>query len=372
MSAALDMVKKAFAERHERCRALKSRGRRFLGLTCTYIPEELVLAAGGVPVRVTPLLGDTPNADAYLPVNVCSTMKACLEAALRGVYDYLDAVVFSNSCDNMGRVYDIWRLRGAVDRFHLFNTPHSRHEAARRLLHYELRRFKSFLEGLFAKPIGEEDVRSAASLMNRLRLNLKRLEALKAENPPLLTGVEGFYAVASSMTLPKEDAIEMVERLLEEPPSQRSELKDRPRIFVTSSYVDDEARLLSLIEDAGGVVVAEDTCTGSRYYDRLVEERGDIYESLAERYLWKTPCAFVEHSEDRLTSIKEAVNRFNVDGVVIWVVRFCDVYLFDAPVLAEELRGMGVPCIVLEWSTTEAEWAPIKTRVEAFIESLRG
>ncbi|MCX8204684.1 MAG: 2-hydroxyacyl-CoA dehydratase family protein [Candidatus Nezhaarchaeota archaeon] len=370
--ASTSLLEKAYAERHVKCREMRARGRRFLGVMCTYVPEELILAAGATPVRVTPLLGGAPMADAHLPINACPAMKASLEAALRGVYDYLDGVVFSNSCDNMGRVYDIWKLLGAGGSLFFFNTPHSKHSVAVKRFIHESLRLKSFLESLYARSISDDEVKAAAVLMNRLRSALMELEGLRAQDPPLLTGVESFYAVAVSMSLPREEALELVEGVIKDPPRGRGELKGRPRILVSGSYIDDEARLLRLIEDAGGCVVAEDTCMGLRYYDKLVEPSGDIYEALAARYLEKVPCPFVEHYEGRLRAIKEAVGRFNVQGVVAWIVKFCDIHLFEAPLLVEELRGMGVPCMVLEWSPMEVEWARLKTRVEAFVESLGG
>jgi benzoyl-CoA reductase/2-hydroxyglutaryl-CoA dehydratase subunit BcrC/BadD/HgdB len=367
----LDLVEEAYAERHARCRRLRGRGLHLLGWTCTYIPEEPILAMGVTPVRVAPPLGSTPTANAYLPVNACPAMKACFEAAAKGVYDYLDGVVFSNSCDHMGRVFDVWKLHGVGGRLHFFNTPHSKRDAARKMYLHELEKLRGFLEGLYGRPMDLEGVRQAISLMNRLRSALKRLEEARREDPPSLTGVESFYASAISAALPKEEALGLIEGLMEGLPGPRSELKGRLRILVTGSYIDEEARLLKLVEDAGGVVVFEDTCTGSRYYDGLVEEAGDPLEALTRRYLEKVPCPFMDHSEERLAAVKEAVRRFNVHGVLTWVVKFCDVHLFDAPMMAEELRDMGVPHMALEWSPTEVEWAQLKTRVEAFMESLR-
>lgn len=366
------LAEAAYARRHERCRGLRARGHRFVGSMCTYVPEELILAAGATPVRVTPLLGGTPAADTYLPANVCPAMKACLEAALRGAYDYLDGVVFSNSCDNVGRIYDIWKLRGAGGRLFFFNTPHSRHAVAVKRFIYEMRKLRSFLESLYARRIGDEAVKEAAELMDRLRSALKGLEELRKQDPPLLTGVESFYIVAASTSLPKEEALELVEGVVREPTRERSELRGRPRILVSGSYIDDEARLLRMIEGAGACVVADDTCMGSRYYDRLVGASGDVYEALAARYLEKTPCPFVEHYEERIRAIKEAVRAFNVHGVVLWIVKFCDIHLFEAPTLVEELNNMGVPCTALEWSPAEVEWGRLRTRVEAFVETLGG
>ena len=83
------------------------------------------------------------------------------------------------------------------------------------------------------------------------------------------------------------------------------------------------------------------------------------------------PCPFVEHYEDGFSHVKDLVRRFNVHGVIVCGAKFCDVHLFDAPMLIEELRGMGVPAMLLEWSFTEVELAPLRTRVEAFLETLR-
>lgn len=366
------LAEAAYAKRHDRCRELRAGGGRFVGSMCTYVPEELILAAGATPVRITPLLSSTPAADTYLPANACPAMKACLEVALRGVYDYLDGVVFSNSCDNLGRVYDVWKLRGAGGSLFFFNTPHSKHATSVRRFIHEMRRLKSFLESLYGRAIDDDSVRGAALLMDRLRSALKELEPLRRQDPPLLTGVESFYAVAASMALPKEEALKLIEGLLSEPPREREELKGRPRVLVSGSYIDDEARLLKMIEGAGACVVADDTCTGSRYYDGLVGDAGDVYGAIATRYLERVPCPFVDHYEDRLRAIMEAVRAFNIHGVVLWVVKFCDTHLFEAPLLIEELKAAGVPCIALEWSPAEVEWARLRTRVEAFVETLGG
>ncbi len=370
-SHVLKRFEEAFKARHDEARKLKSEGKRLIGWICTYVPEEVIIAAGLIPVRVSAGLGDTPRANAYLPTNTCSTMKGCLDTALAKTYDYLEGVVFTNSCDNMGRCYDIWQLHSGYPYLHFINTPHSKRETAFKVMLHELRRFKDSLERSFKVSIGEDKLREAVKLMNEERRILSKIYEMRAEDPPPLTGVQSFYVVASAMSTPKERHLEMLKTLLEEPPKPQSDVKGRPRILVSGSFVDDEARLIDLIESSGGLVVADDLCSGSRYFHTLVEEDGKPLEAIARRYINRVPCPFVEHYEDRLNYVKELVKRFNVHGVIIYGVKFCDVHLFDAPILVEELRGMGVPAMFLEWSHTEVEWAPLKTRVEAFLETLR-
>ncbi|RLF10781.1 MAG: hypothetical protein DRJ98_05325 [Thermoprotei archaeon] len=371
MDTRLQLFKEAFIKRHEKGRELKAKGKRLLGWICTYVPEELIMAAGAIPVRVTGPLGDTPRANSYLPSNTCSTMRSCLDAALAKTYDYLEGVVFSNSCDNMGRCFDIWRNHSGYSYLHFFNTPHSRSKNAFRLYLYELERFKVSLEALLNVNITDEAIRNAIRLLNEERELLTKLYELRAENPPPLTGTDAFFVVASAMTLPKEESIELLRKLLEEPPKPLQDLKDRPRILVSCSFIDDEAKLVNLIEESGGVVVVDDSCCGMRYFKDIVEEAKPSLQAIAERYLNKVPCPFMEHYEDRFKHVKDLIKRYNVQGVIYYCVKFCDVHLFDAPMLMEELREMGIPCIFLDWSHTELDWSPLKTRVEAFIESLR-
>ena len=148
-------------------------------------------------------------------------MKSCLDQALAGSYDYLDGVVFTNSCDNLGRCYDLWRLHSKYGYVHFINIPHSKRETAFKVMLHELRRFKSSLEEHFKVEVDEGLLRSAVRLMNEERRLLARLYELRAEDPPPITGLEAFYVVASSAVTPKEEHVEMSRRVIEEPPKPR-------------------------------------------------------------------------------------------------------------------------------------------------------
>ncbi len=363
--------KESFVKRHEKGRKLKAEGKLLMGLTCTYIPEELLIASGAMPVKVSGSLGGTPRADSYLPVNICSTMRSILEASLKGDYDYLDGVIFSNSCDNMGRCFDRWKLHLSYSYLHFFNTPHSKTSNAFKRYLYEVKKLKKSLETFLKVEVPEDELRKAINLLNEERLLLSKLYELRTEDPPLLTGVEAFYILAYSITYPKEEVLKSLRELVKEPPKLRSEFKDRPRVLVSCSIIDNEAKLISMVEDSGGIVVVDDTCTGTRYFEGLVKTSSPPLEAIAERYLNKVPCAFTQHGEERFAYLKELIKRYHVEGVILYCVKFCDTYLFDAPMLMEELKDIGIPATLIEWSHVEAWWAPLKTRVEAFIESLR-
>jgi len=70
--------------------------------------------------------------------------------------------------------------------------------------------------------------------------------------------------------------------------------------------------------------------------------------------------------------LEQMVKDANVEGAVIYTVRFCDVYLFDVPPLIQTLGELGVPALHLEWDHSMSGFAQLKTRLEAFIEMVSG
>ena len=102
--------------RHEEARAWKERsGGKVIGLFCCSVPEELIHAAGMLPVRLLGEHEDNSEADVFFPVNVCPYPKACFDQALKGKYDYLDGMVVPNVCDMVRAMFGQWfHMRPAI------------------------------------------------------------------------------------------------------------------------------------------------------------------------------------------------------------------------------------------------------------------
>ena len=130
----------------------------------------------------------------------------------------------------------------------------------------------------------------------------------------------------------------------------------------------DNAELVRLVERLGANVVADDWSTGTRYFWNLVRSDPDPVRAISRRYLDMVPSSFTFQHEERFDHVKRLVKSYDVDGVILFVVKFCDPYLFDAPLLLEELKAMGLPVLYLEWEHSLRGIAQLKTRVEAFLE----
>ena len=367
----LQIFRNLFSKRHDIARRWKSQNKRVLGWNCTYTPEEVIYAANIIPVRVFGSLQRMTSADACCPRNMCSFARGCLDLALKGNYDYLDGFVTSNSCDNFGKTYDLWKHYVKIPYTYLINTPHKNTKNAHIFFYQELKKFKQSLENAFKNRISEESLRNAVKIYDENRVLLKKVYDLRMKDPPLISGVEALEIVLSGMVTPKPEHNRLLNQLLSEVVSRANPPKSCVRLLVSGSVMDNK-ELIKLVETVGGSVVADDLCTGTRYFWDLVGSDADPLRAISRRYLDKIPCPFTYQHEDRFKHVKEMVKRYHVDGVIIFVLKFCDTHLFDAPLLIEQLKELGLPALYLEWEHSMSGIAQLKTRVEAFIEMVGG
>jgi len=342
-----------------------------LGWTCTYTPEEVIYAAGALPVMVWGGLGDTKLADAYMPGNSCSFARSSFNAALRGDYNYLDAFVETNSCDNRGKTYDMWVNYSKVPHTYFINTPHSNTEKAHEFFYREVVKFKKWLENTFKQPISDSSLKEAVEVYNENRALLRKIYDLKMKKPPLLSGTEFLEICLSSLVMPKKEHNELLTKLLNEIERRSDVPKQGVRLLVAGSVMDN-SELSKLIESVGGNIVADDWCTGSRYFWNLVTSDGESLRAIARRYLDKVPSSFMFQREERFRHVAELAKQFKVEAAIMFVIKYCDTHMFDAPLLRDELKAMGLPVLYLEWEHSMSGFAGLKTRIEAFIEMVGG
>ena len=97
-------INRAFPKTKEILEA-KARGQKIFGWLCTYVPEEVIMAAGGLPIRITGYNQEMELEDgnAYLYINNCSFSKSCLQLGLgrrpRGHEGLVDGI--QDFCSNV-------------------------------------------------------------------------------------------------------------------------------------------------------------------------------------------------------------------------------------------------------------------------------
>jgi len=367
----IERFRKINQDRYGTYRQYKDRGHRFIGWLCTYVPEEIIEAAGFTPIRIMGGEGTTPTADAYLYSNLCSFVRSCLEEGFQQKYWFLEGIISVTACDHIRRLYDVWYRYLDTPFKHNINLPHKVTEDSLSFFRDYLEDFKQALERFTGQSISSERLREAIRLYNRTRELLRELYRLKQQSPPPLTGAETMEVILAGMILPKADYNHLLEELLvelrQQPERSAGEL---PRLLVSGSELD-HPDYIRVIEELGCVVVIDDLCVGTRYFWDLVEEGPDPLDALACRYLSKSPCARMRPSNRRIEHLTNLIRDYGVEGIIFQLIKFCDLYSEDIPVLRERAH-LKIPMLAIDREYNMAGLGQMKTRVQAFLESLGG
>ncbi|MDZ7319728.1 MAG: 2-hydroxyacyl-CoA dehydratase family protein [candidate division KSB1 bacterium] len=347
--------------------------RKVIGYFCSYAPEELIVAADALPVR----LGSDPLpislADAHLQAYCCSLARQGLEAVLSGRWQFLEGAVFPHTCDTMQRLSDIWRLRAGL-RFHFdvvlpvkFNST-----AAQEYLVATLRQFKQDLEQSLGIQITSEKLAQSIRLYNRLRQTLLEIYELRHRQPGLLSGTDLYALMRAATVMDRADLLQQLQTikatLLQKGlPIASPQAK---RILLAGGVCYQPA-IYSILEEAGAVVAWDDLCTGTRMIDGWIDEQAEPIAALAQRY-WERPICPAKHQDltSRRDRLLHLIAEKKIAGIIFLRLKFCDPHAFDYPYLKEALDRAGCPHILLEIENHLFSDAQVRTRLEAFVEMI--
>jgi len=219
--------------------------------------------------------------------------------------------------------------------------------------------------------ITDEALRESIEKYNRIRGSLKTIYELRSENPGILKGSDLHAIVKGSMIMDRDYLLgrlpEVVEMLKERKSSTGTE---RKRIVLTGSICD-HPDIYTIIEKSGGVVVWDDLCTGSRYFEGLISADGDPVSAIADRYIERLICPAKHISNTaRGENVIEMVKKNNAQGVIFLLLKFCDPHDFDYPYMKEFLDREDVPSMLLEIEDQLPSEGQLMTRFETFIHML--
>jgi benzoyl-CoA reductase subunit C len=349
----------------------KAGGGKVVGCRCLYVPEEIVWAAGMLPY---PLYG-TPEpvslADSYFQSCTCEFVRNLFDQALQGRLGFLDGMAVANTCDAVRHLLDMWSQYIPGAPACMINNPQKLGgEANRQYYLEELKRFRREMEELSGNRVTDEKLQAAIDLYNETRLLLSSLYELRKQDPPPFSGQEAFEVARAAAILPKNQANPLLRGLLEQlraGTAVGAERGQKPRILVTGSLIDHPA-LIRIVEEQGGTVVADDLCTTSRTFDRLVEKDADPLTALYRYFNDRPLCACMHPEEARLEHLLRQVEEFHAAAVINFNLKYCHPSLYEAPNLYKALQARNVPSITLEVGHDLSGHGQLATRIQAFLE----
>jgi bzd-type benzoyl-CoA reductase N subunit len=350
-------------------------GGRVIGFYCAAMPEELFTAAGLLPFRVRGT-GSTSTdlADTCFSSLNCSFARHCLNLALEGEYGFLDGLVMFNSCDAIRRTYDHWIRKVETPFVRLLHLPRKGEPPQLEFFRQELCTLRQDREKRFEVEITDDGLRDAIRLHNQTRRLLRHLYELRRSEAPPITGAETLAVTVASTAMPKERFNDLLEDLLIALRDAKGASDYRARLLLLGSEIDDPHHL-EIIEAEGGLVVADSLCFGSRLLWRDVDEGvEDPMEALARYCVADRPSCprMCTQYDSRLEYLTHMVRDFDVDGVVLERIKFCDTWGFESYSLSHDFETLEIPLLVLEREYNQSGSGQLRTRIQAFLEMLEG
>jgi benzoyl-CoA reductase subunit C len=364
----------------EYARSLKGKGRLLAGYMCTHVPEEILYAAGIVPLRILSSHESQAMTRGYIHETYCSFSHDCAYQGLQHNYDYLDLIVTSSSCIHMGEAFNVWvRFAGFQEKSYLMQYPHIIHtKPAGGFMVESFKQFKEFVERLAKKPVTDDDIERAIKVYNHNRRLLKRLWEFLRRDKPAITGPEVATVTLASQVMDKQECNVMLEQLIERLEAEPGKAPSGVRLMVTGGACDDLG-VFDLIENLNysASLVFIDSCTAARYFwFEVPEGRPDKLKALAEGYIGKIPCPAKDNvpgtgEKKRFRFVQQFIEDFKPDGIVFLYQRFCSPQPMDVVGLKPVLDKLGIPSTELELDTT-LPITQFRTQLEALVEIIKG
>jgi len=367
----IEQFKQWEKNRHDYAKEWKEKnGGKVMGYFCTYVPEEILYAAGVLPVRI---LGSHEPQDVTEPhifAMFCPFCRDCLAQGLKNRYEYLDGLMIAQSCLHIRQAYTSWIKHRPVEFEKFLCMPHKvQSPHAYEFLTEEYRVFKKEVEEWTGKKITDKDLDNAIKVYNENRRLMRKLYDLrKSDNPPI-TGEEVMEVVMAMQMTDKAEHNKELKKLLTKLEKHTSDREVGSRLMILGSE-DDDTVFMNMVESSGATFVVDDHCTGSRYFWNEVVPGKDPLAAIAARYIDRVPCPTKDWEErKRIPHILNLCKDWNVDGAIIMQQKFCDPHEVDFVAIKKALNDTGIPTLFLEFDVT-VPIGQFKIRVEAFLEMI--
>ncbi|MFC1867274.1 2-hydroxyacyl-CoA dehydratase subunit D [Thermodesulfobacteriota bacterium] len=372
-----EVMQKHYKQRDLAAREWKAKGGKVAGYFCDKVPEEMILAAGFFPLRLS---GDpwhsTEAADKYTEPFYEGFVRSMFSMLLAGQYDFLDFLIIPHSRDSILGLYAILQEVQGFDpdlelpELYLFETLHTRFYLTGLYNRDRVRDLKKKLERWSGKEISNESISQAIAVVNENKALLKKAAELRATEPPHLSGTEALQIIGSSIFMLKDEHNKLLTRFLEE--ADKLPERDGMRLFVTGSPMDN-LQFYELVESCNAVIVGEDSCWGKRYADDPVATSLDPLEAIADRYHLKSPCPWMYPMALRPKYCLQKSLEAKAQGAVFFIDEWDYAQAWDYPDLKEALEANGIPTVCFKkqkYLLSDSERERLKIGIEDFIKKI--
>lgn len=354
-----------------------------IGYTCYHIPEVLLNVDNCFSVRLrAPRTGSMDIATYYMSSYLCGFSKAILERAIEGGYNFLSALMGSESCSEMNRAYEHFELLNLVENDKFFVSiadipfkiePHTVKHYANQMRIKVLDRLKE----VYGTDTSDDALRKAVEEHNEVCRLITEIGEYRKEENPRITGYEFHILNLITYCCPKYLIIDKLRETAEELKSRVPDEKRsyRAKVVVVGSEMDDPD-FTKLIEESGALVVADRYCFGSLpgREEIILNDTDDVLEQIVLHYMKTCQCPRYmsrEKVHGRRDYVKRLVEEYKADGVIYEQIKFCEFWGYERALASHIITNdFGIPSVTVDRQYTASASGQLRTRVQAFVESL--
>ena len=367
--------------RPEKLKERKSQGTKIIGYVGRFVPEELIYASGAIPYLLCK--GGQPEPpDAVIPYMLrfmSPYTRSQIGYHLLGidpVMSMLDLVVVQCSDCHESRLADLFEYF-EIPTIRLGVPSDWRKELSRQYYYRQITHLKEKLESTTGNTITDDSLKESIQSQNKVREALQKINTLRMKSPLPLSGGDYIRLNHYSFYSDPDELLPRLESIYEHLISNGSSYpEEAPRILLAGHVVGvGDYVMPGLVESSGGVIAAEFLDEGIRHCECNVNTDNELLNNLVDTYFSDRipPTIFQPAWEERIDYIKRIVKDYGIDGVIWYQLTFEEVYNLECSVVAKVMDEMNIPFLKLEssYEYSREAMAPLITRVESFLESVR-
>ncbi|OGF45233.1 MAG: hypothetical protein A2231_00410 [Candidatus Firestonebacteria bacterium RIFOXYA2_FULL_40_8] len=349
------------------------------GTYCYFAPEEIIYAAGAVPVRLCSGIYETiTTSEEVLPRDICPLCKSSLGCRILGLNytGVVQMIVLPASCDAKKKLGEYLSDYLPVVMLNLPNVKDYR--VSKEVWLREIKSLKVKLEEFTGKKITKQSLKHWTGVLKSRALLFRDIFEMRKKNPGIISHRDFLAFVQASFY---DDIMRWMEhgKILKKELEER--IKNYPgfkgeRLLLTGApVIFPNFKILSVIEDLGALVTVDELCSGTqRLWDYSEPDEWTMegmLEALASRYMLPSTCPCFTTSYDRIDKLLHLAEEFKVDGVVYHDLRLCQLFDMERNLVAKVLADKNIPVITIHTEYSQEDTEQVKTRIEAFLEMIR-
>ena len=357
-------------------------GKKIIATMCIHVPVELIYAVGAIPLRVCAGARSTAEiGEEFLPAKVCPLIKSTFGILYLNIFSAgAKPVMIINptTCDQKKKIGEMAEdIDGC---FYTLELPPTKDtQEARFYWQMVVKKLAKELERVTGQRLTRKKLKKAIGLVGLAQAQFRRFYNIRKRMPV----IRGTDAILVSNAYFFDGIINWTYRLsklndeLEEKIRRKQYIvgQEAPRILLAGSpSIFPNMNLPVMVEQLGGIVVADEFCSSNRFlYDMVAVDEWSLYDmipAIADRYFKPGICPCFTPNTDRERNLTDNVRKFSADGVIYQSFAGCKPYEMESRQIGKTLEKNGTPMLYIENDYILDNTGLLSTRVEAFIELL--